>query len=252
MKDKYIDVWVKPYDKSLKAYVGRGKNNDLDIIGKDIVTKLGINSKDRVLDVCCGNGLLTKRIAKYCNEVQGVDFSEILIKTAKERSSGQNIFYYLKDALNSNKIFPEKSFDKIYCYFSFQHFDHSNGKILITNLFPLLKDNGMFLIGDIPDKRKKWTAWHNTWRRRVGYLRQYIYRRISGERGEDSLGWWYHPNQIRGICNELNLRCEILEQDEGLPHAHYRFDAIISKKPKHKMKSGYDHLSTRENLNEKA
>lgn len=229
-KDKYIGKWVKPYDDSLKAQVGRGHPHDMNIIAEDILQKLKINGEDIVLDLCCGNGLITKIIAENCNEVHGVDFSEILINTAKEKGSAPNICYYVENTLNIDKLFPENFFDKAYCYAAFQYINPRDARKLIERLFEVTKPKGAILIGDITDKRKKWKVWYNTWRKRIGYLRQNIYRRISRQEGEDDFGWWYHPNQITKICKELNLKCEILEQDKKLPHAHYRFDAIISKK----------------------
>ena len=231
-KDKFIGIWVKPYNNSLKVQVGRWHPHDMKIIAEDIVQKLKIDGEDIILDLCCGNGLITKIIAENCNEVHGVDFSEILINTAKVKESAPNIYYYVENALNIDKLFPEDFFDKVYCYFSLQHINHRDARRLIGRLSKVTKPKGAILMGDIPDKRKKWKVWYNTWRKRVGYLRQHVYREISRQEGEDSFGWWYHPNQIRKICKELNLKCEILEQNKKLPHAHYRFDVIISKNRK--------------------
>lgn len=231
-KDRYIGKWVKPYDDSLEAQVGRAHHQDMKIIAEDILQKLKIERADIVGDVCCGNGLITKIIAENCKEVHGMDFSKILINTAKEKESATNIYYHVGNALNIDKLFPEDFFDKVYCYFSLQHINPRDAKGLIEKLSKVTKPEGAILIGDIPDKRRKWTGWYNTWRKRVGYLKENMCRRISGKEGEDSFGWWYHPNKIRKICSELNIRCEILEQDKKLPHAHYRFDILIKKEKK--------------------
>lgn len=231
-KDKFVGKWVKPVDVSLEAQVGRSHPQDMVLIAKGIVNELKIGKNDAVLEVCCGNGLITKRIAEYCKEIHGVDFSEILIKTAKKKNNGRNIYYYLDDALNIDKLFSANFFDKSYCYFGFQYFDYKRGKQLINALSKVTKHDGLILIGDIPDKRLRWN-YYNTFRKKIGFLLNRTLRMISGK-GEDSLGWWWHSNQIREICKKLNLRCEILEQDKMLPHAHYRFDALISKCIQHK------------------
>jgi 2-polyprenyl-3-methyl-5-hydroxy-6-metoxy-1,4-benzoquinol methylase len=101
--DKFIGNWIKPKDNSLTAQVGRRKDTDFDIIAEDIMSKLEININDTVLDVCCGNGLITRKIANYSKEVYGLDFSEILIRTAKETNYNKNITYQLGDALNVDK-----------------------------------------------------------------------------------------------------------------------------------------------------
>lgn len=227
-KDRYIGVWLNPQDNSLKAQVGRGEYNDMDLIAGDIVNKLKVGKNEVILECCWGNGLITRRISEHCKEVHGVDFSEILIKTAKKENNGQNIYYYLEDALNIDKLFPENSFDKSYCCFSFQYFDCKRGEQLINVLSKVTKHDGLILIEDIPDKRLRWN-YYDSFRRKIGFMLNRIFRIIYGK-GQDSLGWWWHPNQIKEICKRLNFNCEVLEQDKRLPHAHYRFDVLITVK----------------------
>ena len=78
MKDKFVNVWVKP-SKDLKLQVGRWKNHNIEDIVREIAKRLKITKKDVVLDVGCGNGIITKKIAKKCKRIYGVDFSEFLI-----------------------------------------------------------------------------------------------------------------------------------------------------------------------------
>jgi len=223
-KDRFIGIWLNPYDNSLKAQVGRGASNDIDLIARDIVDKLEINATDVVLDACCGNGLITRKIARFCKEIHGVDFSNYLIKVASE-SNENNINYYLEDALNIDKIFYNKFFDKCYCYFSFQHFNYNEGRKLIEILSNVAKPNGLILLGDIPDVRKKW-IYYNNFPRKLLYLIKRMRQRFYGHE-RDPLGWWYHPDSIIEICSNLGIYCEILKQDERLPHAYFRFDVLI-------------------------
>ena len=46
-----------------------------------------------VLDAGCGNGALSRRMAKNDAEVFGIDFSSSLLHQAKERSQGKGIRY---------------------------------------------------------------------------------------------------------------------------------------------------------------
>ena len=228
-KDKFIGAWVKPYDDSLKAQVGRWEHHDIELIAKTIIDTLKINQNDRVLDLCCGNGLVTKVVAKYCQEIHGVDFSEILIETAEKDNKSKDIHYYLKSALDIGELFPENFFDKAYCSFSFQHFNHKDGEKLIELIARVTKQNGSILITDVLDKRKKWTYYNiNTLRKGIGFVKRKVIRKIYRKQGEDDLGWWWYSEQIIEICKKLNLKCEILERDQKLPHAHYRFDFLIS------------------------
>ncbi|MCL0058161.1 class I SAM-dependent methyltransferase [Dehalococcoidia bacterium] len=226
-KDKYIGTLIKPYDDSLKAQVGRWQHHDIELIAKTIIDTLKINQTDRVLDLCCGNGLITNIVAKHCQEIHGVDFSGILIETANKENKSQNVHYYLKNVLKIDELFQETSFDKVYCYFAFQHLNYEDGEKLVGLTARVVKQNGLILIGDIPDKRKK-LAYYNTdtLRKWINFIRAEVIRQVF--RKEDIFGWWWSPDQIKGVCKKLKLKCEFPEQDKKLPHAHYRFDVLIS------------------------
>lgn len=227
-EDKFINTWFKPRGCSLLAQVGRGESNNIDLIANDIAAKLLINRQDIILDVCCGNGLLTKKIADKCKEIHGLDFSKILINTALKKNAGPNIYYHLDDAINVEKIFPANSFDKIYLYFSFQHLNYSLGFELIKHLSNIIRSDGLLLIGDIPDINRRW-IYYSTLRKKILFCLKHIHAFIRGK-GHDSLGWWWDPSTICNKCRDLNLKCQILKQDKSLPHSHYRFDVLIEKR----------------------
>ena len=50
---------------------------------QNIKNKLSLNKKDILLDLGCGNGIVTFALSKYVNRVIGVDFSNALITNAK-------------------------------------------------------------------------------------------------------------------------------------------------------------------------
>ena len=72
----------------------------------------------RILDVGCGNGALARLFAKSGANVLAVDFSEVFIEKAKERSRGLSIEYALIDATDTaqlEKLIDEQGFDCITC-----------------------------------------------------------------------------------------------------------------------------------------
>ncbi len=161
VKDNYVNSRIYPSDNSMEAYVGRNKEDNTDIIAVDIVHKLKIGKDDRILDACCGNGLLTFRIVPVCTEIVGIDFSKINIKAAKGKMRGSNISYIFGNALEVDKYFEKHSFDKIFCYFALQYFDSNKGRKLIEKLLSVCRPGGQILIGDIPDYNRRWT-YYNT------------------------------------------------------------------------------------------
>jgi 2-polyprenyl-3-methyl-5-hydroxy-6-metoxy-1,4-benzoquinol methylase len=72
----------------------------IQIIIDDIIRKLHLQARDHVLDLCCGNGVITSAIAKHCALVRGVDFSKPLIKIAREYHRAPNIRYYCMSVLD--------------------------------------------------------------------------------------------------------------------------------------------------------
>lgn len=226
-EDRFIGVWVKRHPRTLKNQVGRSEHNNLDLIAADIIDKLRITEYDKVLDVCCGNGLITKLISKKCKVIYAVDFSKILIATAKKDNNAQNIHYCLGDALNISKYFPKNFFDKSYCYFSFQHFDFERGPLLVDALQKVTKCECSILIGDIPDLSRIW-SYYNTPLKKSIFLMDSVWHRVR-RKGQCSLGWWWHPDQLKEICNKLNLNCVVLKQEKKLPHSYYRFDILIRR-----------------------
>lgn len=223
-KDAFVGKWV-PKSNDLFEQVGRVRdNNALDAVAKWIIKNLNLTKKDVVLDVCCGNGLLTKRVAPYVKEIVGVDISEELIRNAKRYSSGKNIKYFQRNALEIGNLFPSNYFDKSYCYLSFQYFDLRSGKKLIEVLSDVTKANGLILIGDIPNKEIRW-IYYNTLNKKIKYIMLSLVNRIL-EIGM-YMGRWWDPNEIFNICSELGLDAKILIQDNTLPDAHFRFDVLI-------------------------
>jgi len=71
----------------------------LDLIAEHIKNKLDLRTTDILIDVCCGNGLITQRILSDCEKIIGIDISEILINNATKHCAGSNIYYIEADAL---------------------------------------------------------------------------------------------------------------------------------------------------------
>lgn len=126
--------WKKHYDQKSKV-VGQslckqvGKTVDgveiddqqLRYITENIIDILHLGHTDVVVDLCCGNGLITRNIAALVKKVIGVDFSEGLIDTAKSESYSGNITYIASDVLLLPQIFFGQSI-KYYMYEALQHF----------------------------------------------------------------------------------------------------------------------------------
>jgi len=227
MQDKFIGTWHSPWDDSLEAQVARDRGSDLSPFIDQIVGRLELTGREIVLDICCGNGLLTKIVSKRCKSIHGIDFSAILIDAANKESQTPNTKYYLHDALDLSSLFSKGYFDKCYCEGSLQYFNFENGKRLLEQLSIVTKDNGKIFIGNIPDRLRR-SNFYDSVRKRVEFQTSRAIRMLTGRNGEDRLGWWWRPDQLREYCAAFGLDCEILAQDSSMPCHHYRFDALIT------------------------
>ena len=98
-----------------------------------------------ILDVACGNGLTSRRLATLGANVTAFDFSANLIEKAKARSNPDNrISYRIIDATDENQLLAlgEKKFDSALSNMAL--FDMANIEILFHILPKLLKSNGVF------------------------------------------------------------------------------------------------------------
>ena len=65
-----------------------------------VLTELALEQGGRVLDLCCGTGIVTVPLAETGLEVVGVDISEAMLERARAKAEGrQNLTFYLQNAL---------------------------------------------------------------------------------------------------------------------------------------------------------
>ena len=92
---------------------------DTERLIRHLLTLLDLQPAHRLLDLCCGNGLLTKRLAAHCQEVTGVDLSDLMIERAKDHFSAPNIDYHQGNVADIGELRTGK-YDRILLQFSFQ------------------------------------------------------------------------------------------------------------------------------------
>ena len=195
----------------------------LQAIIAEIILKTGLTSDDIVLDVCCGNGLLTSIIAKECSFVTGVDFSRPLIDIARGSFGRENIRYFCLSALDINPAILQLSapYTKVYMYEALQHFREDQFPAVLDALLSVAAPNAVFLFASVPDIEKLWSFYD------IQHKEEYIQRMNEGN---DPLGTWWSKAYIAETCDLLGLRCSFLPQDPCLHTAHYRFDFVCGRK----------------------
>jgi ubiquinone/menaquinone biosynthesis C-methylase UbiE len=195
--------------------------SQFQLIVSQICHWLHLEKDDIVLDLCCGNGLITKELAGKCNEVVGIDFSQPLLEIANRDHRPTNVSYQNMNILYLDKmpLIASGSFNKVLMYEGLQFFRKRELIIILRSILRLSTKNCIMLFGGVPDRTKKW-KFYNTPKRRL----MYVVRRMFGR---EAIGTWWDKEFIRGTCRQLGLLCEFKEPVQEIYTSHYRFDVLI-------------------------
>lgn len=183
-----------------------------------IVENLELTHDDKLIDLCCGNGLLTELLSKKAKDVTGVDFSTGLIDSASNNSSGA-VQYINKDIMKLEGEFFRNS-NKIVMYEGLQHLPHDA-------LYPLLsKLKGSscfnkFFIGGVPDKERI-SDYYDT-PEKMSFFNE------CERLGNSHMGKWWTFREIDLVANNVGLRATKVNQDRRLYTSYYRFDCLIER-----------------------
>ncbi|QYZ77995.1 class I SAM-dependent methyltransferase [Methanofollis formosanus] len=109
---------------------------------------LDIREGDLVLDVACGNGNFSQRLAEKGAQVVAFDYSEKLVAHAKRRRSAYpaQISFHTCDATDKNQILSlaqERSFDKAVANMAVM--DIADIGPLLHGMYDMLKPGGIFV-----------------------------------------------------------------------------------------------------------
>ena len=189
----------------------------------DLEIGLRFQSDDNVLDLCCGNGLLSHRIGSTVNSVLGIDFSEAYIENAKHYRSLENVKYVSQNVLQIGELLRDANcrWSKVVMYSALAYFTPADLQEMLTLLMPHLSPGASMFIGGIPDSDRKW-SFYNTWLRRVGFVWNV---KVCGR--ESGIGRWWTRAGIEEICSRNMLTCSFYSENPILHTFHYRFDALI-------------------------
>ena len=192
----------------------------LDRIASTICRVLALNRDDRVLDLCCGNGILTYRLAANAASLLGVDYSTHLINVARRHHSGRTLTYLEASVLDLPlEILREPHvFTKVCMYEALQHFTAEQLPIILRQL-RVLAPGAPILFGSVPLRNRLWD-FYDTPERRSEYS-----RRVT--EGTEAIGTWWELEQIADVAGMFDYRSRCLPQDPVLHTSHYRMDVLL-------------------------
>lgn len=181
--------------------------------------KIKLEKKDDVLDLCCGNGLITTFLSSGCKSVTGVDFAEGLTSII-DLKSFKNISLIVEDIRKVK--FQQESFDKVILYAGLQYLSEKETVFLFENVMNWLRADGLFLIADIPDRERIWNFFNSQERERVYF--------DTLKDDKPIVGTWFEEEWLAKLGKYAGFsEVEMLAQPVGFPYAHYRFDLLLRK-----------------------
>lgn len=164
-----FDNEAKNYDQWYTTKMG----NFVDKVETECAFKLFKgNGIKKVLDVGCGTGNFSIKLAKMGYDVTGVDISDEMLKIAKKKAKKErlNIEFYNMDIYDLS--FPSNYFDAVFSMAAFEFIQYPEKAI--NELFRVTKKGGDILVGTI-NRDSKWGELYMTKKFRENTVFKYAY-----------------------------------------------------------------------------
>lgn len=229
MDNRYwIDFWkthgAATNDKDLQTQVLRTFNKEpisrelWEFTIEKIQETFIIEKNDKVLDLCSGNGLLSRYFVAKGATVVAVDVSDELLSQMNGVLEIQTINADIREV-----NFENETFDKIIIYAGIQYLDTKDFLELLIRIYKWLKPGGTVFIGDIPDSSRLWVFYSSD-----------IWRKVYFEnllKDTPIIGYWYDREWFEHITSFIGFDEGIMiPQNSKLINASFRFDFLYSKK----------------------
>ncbi len=219
------DELIADWDDNLYRQVGRTVGGtptppkQVELAVNAVTRGLSIDKDDMLLDLCCGNGLVTVRLASFCRAVVGVDYSTALIEVANARSASPSVTYLVRpaDELTPSDFHPDLP-TKICLNCALQHFTSDETTRLLRALRQLSSHPIPFYLTDVPDVEKL-REFYNTPER----WSEFEHRRAMGI---EAIGTWWSRRHLVSLFEREGYRARIVDIEAERHTAHYRFDVF--------------------------
>lgn len=137
IKEAY-NAWAKQYD------VNQNKTRDLD--GKVTAETLQAYQFKTVLELGCGTGKNTAYLLTKAERVIGLDFSDEMLRIAKEKIADSRVVFHKAD-LNESWAIENEFADLITCSLTLEHIDDL--RHIFNQANQKLKGEGLFFISEL-------------------------------------------------------------------------------------------------------
>lgn len=180
---------------------------------------LQLERGDILLDLCCGNGMVTRALAARCRAATGVDYAEDLIDSARRHHQTGSIDYVrgaVADLALSDCRFGRPS--KVCMNAGLQYFQAAMTRELLRALEPVAGRQAPLYFSDVPDADRLFDFYDTPERRAE------LERRLAA--GTEAVGTWWSRPHLRRLLEDAGYSAVFIEQDPRRLTARYRFDLL--------------------------
>lgn len=189
---------------------------------EDIVKSLNLTRNDILLELCCGNGLLTFPLSNFSKLVYAFDFTKQMIDNAKKFKQKENIIYEVGDAKsNFFKLFRlEEIPNKFLINDSLAYFNLDELREIVATIVKKSKNFSFYITG-IPCEELKWSFYDTEERKNL-----YLSNAKNGDLSNNGIGRWWSYTELEEIAREFNLKCTIQMPSKVY---NYRMNVLLKK-----------------------
>lgn len=210
-----------------------------------ILKTLPLTPDSKILDLCCGNGLLAFAVSDKVRQVVGIDMSPVMLEMANRMSKGKE--GEGGSFVNGEAVslpFKDDSFDSSYCMTSFHYFPNLGyAETVINEVIRVTKSTGTILLTDIP---LKGSMGYHIWNQLRSRGEEYnapipqkhgkrgfeerlslLFRRFTGKKVDSDEWLWYGKGFFQAFEKGKFKKVQVKPSlKKGI--IRYRFDVIFS------------------------
>lgn len=182
-------------------------------------TALDLNPSDTLLDLGCGNGLVTIRLAKACRAVYAVDYSTDLIEIARRSHAAPNLTYVHCDAteLTAARLDNLRP-TKVAMLAGLQYFTVVMVERLLATIGTLTGGLAPVFFSDVPDVVHL-QDFYDTPERWAYYEQQRAM-------GTEPMGTWWDRRHLAELLRPAGYAAEFRDQQADRYAYYHRFDLL--------------------------
>ena len=170
-----------------------------------------------LLELACGNGLLTSRLAPSFKRITAVDFSRPLIETANRHFKADNITYQLADVSELDGV--RGAYDRVLMSAALQHLSPAQADRMFARLTGLVRPGGRIVLTDVADRDRIWHFYRGI----AGRARYFLDR----ARGRALVGHWWAPAALLRLAQQRGWSLSVHYPTSDNPNYYFRFDAVL-------------------------